>query len=49
MNQVMGLASVVKKLVIDLTSPKMKKKTIEFEPVKPATLKVATTIAERVF
>lgn len=39
---------LLKKLVVDLTSSKGKEKTIEFEPIKPTTLNVATTIVERI-
>lgn len=40
-----GLMYGIGKLVINLTSPKGKKKTVKFEPAKHAALKVATTIA----
>ena len=35
-----GSSSAAEKLVIDLTSPKGAKKTVELEPVKPAAPKV---------
>lgn len=39
---------LLKKLVVDLTFPKGKEKTIESKPVKHVALKVATTIVERI-
>lgn len=43
-----GLVYAAEKLVVDLTSPKRKKKIIKTEPVKPAAPKVAMTVAERI-
>lgn len=39
---------VAEELVVDLTSPKRKKNTVEFKPEKPTALKVATTVAKRI-
>ncbi|KAM2959911.1 hypothetical protein FF1_029669 [Malus domestica] len=42
-----GSSSTIEKFIIDLTSPKGPKKTVELEPGKPAAPKVTASITER--